>query len=74
MGQFHQRRAHSEGDEESKVEVEELKAQVKALRKALRRLIDELDLRRKVDKARYLRVNVNGRWLSLGPVAPLIKG
>ena len=54
-------------------DINALMAENQALRKALRRLIDELNLRTKVDKSKYLRVRTkDGRYVSIGPIAHLM--
>jgi len=58
-------------DEEQ--DINALIAENQALKKALRRLIDELNLRTKVDKTKYLRVKTNSHYISLGPIAHIIK-
>ena len=62
-------------DEMSKdetVDCKENKRLMKALQKAVARLIVETGLQTKRDKKKYLRVKTNGRWISLGPIADII--
>ena len=53
-------------------ECKDNKRAVRALKKAVIRLLAETGLPVKLDKGKYLRVRTNGRWVSLGPIADLI--
>ena len=61
------------GIEEEEAKDEDYVKLVGKLVKALTRLIDELNLQTKVNRKKYLLVRVNSHWLSLGPIAQLIK-
>ena len=50
-----------------------LEKEVKVLAKALLKIIVEMDLKTKVDRSKYLRIKTNGKWISAGPVVPILR-
>lgn len=61
-------------EEKKSEEPEDMHAQLNALARALQIMLEEFNVKTKVDKKKYLLVRKNGHWKSLGPVAPLVKG
>ena len=65
-----------EEDEEEgsgKSEVDSLRKEVKALTKALSKLLRETGIRTRVNKGKYVLAKIDGREISLGPIAHLIE-
>ena len=52
---------------------EQLEKQVKTLVKALQKLLREARIRTRINKGKYLLAKIDGREISLGPIAQLVK-